>query len=208
MPYVPTQFYAGNGTATTGDVVLYTVPAGMKAIVTDVTVGALVDISYYLYPGPSFLCYSKYAGASQIQQYQGFYVVEAGENMITANFTSGAGYQVWSGLLGSGDVAGKTPARLGTAAPTAGGDNVLVSGSPNGCIVKTILVQNVDPAPRAIALRHNSAPIAPWGGAEVLGSYENRQYDYSLYVPPGSNILANSMDGLAGARFSAHGWRL
>jgi len=209
--YVPTQFYAGNGGGGTGDVVVYTVPAGMTAIVTDVSSNPSSNTANYLYlnSGETKLMYNTPNDPYlNIYRYKGFWVVPGGQSMMQATFTGGSQFTQFSGLLGSGDISGRTPEKLGTVYHTNGADAQIAVGGSNGCILKMVNVCNTTGDYRTWGLRHGGTPILPWSGNLQLQPYECRNYAFSVYVAPGSDIKSNAMDGLTGINATAHGWRL
>lgn len=208
--YVPTQFYAGNGGAVTGDVTLYTVPVGKTAIVTEVTCHPQPGGANYLYlnSGDTKLMYSTTQYNTSTYRWSGFWVLPAGHKIIQATFTSGSMFTHVSGLLGDGALNEKTPTLLGTVVHSNGNDVTMFNGGANGAILKTVQVSNTANANRTYALRHAATPLTPWSGAYVLGPYACNQLNFSVYVAPGVNITSNAMDGLSGITATAHGWRL
>ena len=221
MAYAPKLFFNGTPTAN-GVNTLYTVPTGKTAIITQWTFSpSNGQADGYLYLGSNFwgvLAYNLEPGktvsgpfsANTSYMYQGFYVLNAGESLYWQG-ASGRyvnAYQVICGLEGTGSVAGRTPARLGTASSIVRlADTLLFTSTGNGTIIKTILAQNQSASSANFTIKLGSGtPIVP--DNETCIGNEVKQYDLNIFVPAGDSIYVTTptVSNLLG--FAAYGWQL
>lgn len=207
MAYVPTRFF--NGTpASTGDQVLYTVPAGKKAVVVDWTVTPTADIAtVHLYiAGGTPVYFSKPMTNGKAYYFRGFYVLGAGDTLICNSTTPGNTWQTIHGFIGdtADTMAGGVPTRFFTVSPTASGITTAYT-VPTGktAIVKTSIQTNYSGGNAVVTVRPNNASHLH-GYNVLLSSKETRQYDMAQILYAGDFLSVDQSVGST-TNFNAHG---
>lgn len=222
MAYTPTRFYMGNGGNTNGNNTLYTVPAGKTAIITDIQYGfsgtagqgdliLQANLTNLSYAAPSSGGAAGTFLAGEAYQWSGMYILNASETISNTTSYPGSHYLVISGLLGSGQIDGKTPTRFAYFNVSTAGPQTVFTASGGGAIISTIFLLNKDHlSSTAYGLRIGSVPIEPWGGAAVLAPRAFKQLDVNYFIPSGTAVTVDNWYGSPqhGITGSLYGWQL
>lgn len=210
MAYQPIQFFNTN-VATTGDVVLYTVPTGKRIIVTDWIFGVTAGQGApYAYVGGQPLIYNSPLPASNpyATHFKGFWVASEGETLVYATFSNpGSAWQSGHGLIGdmSDKIMGGTPFRAALRPAGTAQYGVLGPlGANNTAVIKQISESNYTGSNQRTCTRIISVThLTPYLG--VLAPWETRHYDMTTVIKGGQQVTVQSYDAANSVQFHIHG---
>lgn len=210
MGFIDTKFYHGIAHTATGDKILYTVPSGKVAIVTEWTSHTNSNSrnsTMFMYPGSgAVLAYGERVFSRT--SLQGFYVVPAGQSIQHGcNIYDSPIHSNVQGLLGDvGDtVGGGVPTKVYAGAPaTTAATSVYTVPTGKTLVLKNISVANLSGANATACVRISGIHhITPYG--DVFGPNQARSYNMTAVINAGQVLSVESRSGASTVNYTMNG---